>query len=863
MINRRFRGLLMAVAASIALLWGSSLQGQVLKGSISGSVIDAQGAVISGAQVKATNPATGAVLTTITDNSGLFRFPLIPAGDYKVEISAQGFRTALQNNIQVAAGADKGLGSIQLAIGEATSTVEVVADAPLIETTQSQVTNTFSGVQLGTFAGVQENEGLDNLAVFVPGVVSSRDNNFSNTNGGLGFAVNGIRGRNNDQQLDGQNNNDNSVTGPALFLTDPEFVQQYVLVTNQFGPEYGRNAGSVVNIITKSGGNNWHGSIFGSENNSILNARTNFQKNQQLTDSPLTKLPRANDERAGGTIGGPIVKNKAFLFGGLDEEIISSSNVDIGAGLTPTPQGLNALAACFPGNTNLAALTKFGAYGISAGNPQPNGAPQTGVVAACPSAEFAGVTRVVPTPTHLYNWILRADIQLASDTITGRYIFSRNNFFNNDFGRGAGGYPVSVPALAQAALLSWTHNLSTRMVNEARVSFGRTNVEFGGNTIGNTTPTVDNLSTALTSVAFLDPTLAGFGVQPGLPQGRIVNTWQGQDNWNLILGRHQLKAGANYTYQRSPSTFLPLFNGNFVFVDWNDFFAQTPFVDQIEQGNTTLDFREHDTFLYAGDDWKLKPNLTINLGLTWSYYGQPANLLHNLDVANQQGPNPFFNPALGLAVNTQPLLSSQKNLFGPSVGFAYSPRWGGFLTGGGKTVVRGGYRLLYDPPFYNIYLNVAGSAPQVFSQNIFGGPNFPAEFTGPAVRQTLSPLLPFGQLDPRSQNEQVINSDFGADRVHSWSFGVEREITKSAAIEARYVGTHGSKLFQTVNANPFIAALATDFPNLVPAGLTPCPASQAAVPRAIGRINCNQGVTVAVDNSASSDYHGLQLEFRA
>src|SRR5207248_9615436 len=125
-----------------------------------------------------------------------------------------------------------------------------------------------SGVVRSTYAVVQENPRLDNQAVFVPGVSTARDNGFSNSNGGGGFSSNGLRGRNNDQQIDGQNNNDNSVGGPGLFVTDSEFVSQYVLVTNQFGPEYGRNSGSVVNIITKSGTNAWHGSIFGAENNS-------------------------------------------------------------------------------------------------------------------------------------------------------------------------------------------------------------------------------------------------------------------------------------------------------------------------------------------------------------------------------------------------------------------------------------------------------------------------------------------------------------------------------------------------------------------------------------------------------------------
>ncbi|MCU1221734.1 MAG: TonB-dependent receptor plug, partial [Candidatus Angelobacter sp.] len=233
----------------MALISCVATRGQVLKGSISGTAADPNGAVIPGATVKATDSNTGAELRTTTDSSGNFRFNLIPAGDYKIEISAPGFQTVVQNGVAVIAGRDSSLSLIKLTVGEASTTVEVTAESALIEPTQSQVTNTFSGSVLATMPGVQENEGLDNLALFVPGVAPSRDNNFSNLNGGTGFSVNGLRGRNNDQQIDGQNNNDNSVAGPGVFVSDVEWVNQYVLITNQFGPEYGRNAGSVVNII--------------------------------------------------------------------------------------------------------------------------------------------------------------------------------------------------------------------------------------------------------------------------------------------------------------------------------------------------------------------------------------------------------------------------------------------------------------------------------------------------------------------------------------------------------------------------------------------------------------------------------------
>src|SRR6478672_9752162 len=337
-MNRKLRDKLILVATCLALLSATSF-GQVLKGSISGTVTDPQGAVVSGAQVKATNTATGTPLTTTTDASGAFRFSLIQTGDYKVEVSAPNFKTAVQNSILVAAGRDSSLGTIKLTVGEANTTVEVAATAPLIETTQAQVTNTFAGTTLSTFAGIQENQGLDNLALFVPGVVSVRDNSFSNTNGGQGFSSNGLRGRNNDQQIDGQNNNDNSVGGPGLFVSDTEFVQQYVLVTNNFGPEYGRNAGSVVNIITKSGGNAWHGSVYAHENNTVLNSMTNFQKRfaTDAAGNPLTSIARADDEFGGFTVGGPVIRHKLFFFGGFDQQIISQNSLYTSAGNAPTP----------------------------------------------------------------------------------------------------------------------------------------------------------------------------------------------------------------------------------------------------------------------------------------------------------------------------------------------------------------------------------------------------------------------------------------------------------------------------------------------------------------------------------------------
>lgn len=870
-MNQKVRHTLLLITFTLGVAWCSQAFGQVLKGSISGTVVDPQGAVVSGAQVKATHIETGEVRSSTSDSAGLFRFNLVPIGTYKIEISNPGFKSLIQNNVGVAAGVDTGLGSVKLTVGGTTETLEVTAAAPLVESTQAQVSNTFSGVTLRQFAGIQENEGLDRLALFVPGVANTRDlNQFSNTNG-VGFSNDGLRGRFNDQEVDGQNNNDNSIGGPALFVTDPNFVQQYVIISNNYGPEYGRNAGTVVNIITPSGTNNWHGSIYGDENNSFLNALQAFQKARGLTGPP-----RANTEFSGGTIGGPIAKNKLFLFSGLDDQIISGSNVASSGQLTPTPLGLTQLAAC-PGidPAALNALNTIGPYAIGGGNPTPIAStiqvqPITTASATC-NIQFAGVSRgPYATPAHAWNWVEKADIQLGQDSITGRYIFNRNNVFDRNSSAAAGTLFNQI-ALSQAGLLGWTHNFGARMVNELKFGYDRLNVQFGGDQIGNPfTPSAGNLLNASTFVAIGGNSLS-FGDAPNLPEGRIVNTWQGQDNWNYVVGKHTFKAGANWTYEQSPNIFLPFVNGEYAFNSWNDYLLNNTLFSAAIQGPET-GFKEYDTFLYAGDDWKISQNLTLNLGLTWSYYGNPASIFNQLSTARESNPATQIwqpvDPANGnapipLSTRTVPKTNAYTGAFGPGIGFAYSPQWGGFMTGNGKTVIRGGYRLVYDPPFYNIFSNVATNPPYV-NFPVSNLP-IPAVPTGPNVRAEFQAAGLFnpGQAQIFQQGAFQIPSNLGPDMVHTWSLGIQREITRNSAIEARYVGNAARHLYQTINANPFITDLQAAFPSQVPAGLTGCSAANAVDPISIGRPNCSLGTIQEDVNSGFSNYQAAQFQFRA
>lgn len=873
-----WKALYLVVCLLAVSLVGTQANAQVTKGSISGVLIDAQGAVVPGADIKATNTDTGETAETTSDRAGLFRLNLLSIGKYKVEISKQGFRKTVFGAVTVTSAQDTGLGSIHLEIGDIATTVEVSETAPLVDSTEAQISTSFSAAQLTTMPSILANQGLDLLALYVPGVSMPGSEGFSNGNG-TDFAVEGIRSRNNDQQIDGQFNNDNSVGGPSLFLSDPQFVQEYQITTNNMSAEYGRNSGSVVNILTKSGANTVHGSIYATEGNSGLDALSNTQKEFE----GLTQVPHYNDSFVGATIGGPMIKDKLFYFGGFDTEIIPQSSVYATGSLTPTPTGIGALESCYPyGPGGIApamqVLTKYGPYGVSAGNPttispvtkyfdnppDPNSVDPNTSAPACAVNE-GGVQRTLSTGSHQYNWVYKMDLNTDKNHFYGRYIYNHSDFFNVDEGQAAAGYPVNVPAFSQDYAFSWVRTLSKRQVNEFRASYGRENVEFGGNSIGNTVPSDTDISSALAVVSAGSGNLS-FGPADNLPQGRIVNSYQLQDNWNYIRGRHALKAGVNFTYQRSPNYFLPFVNGGYNFQNFVAMAENTASSINVTSGDPVLDFREKDTFLYVQDDYKVKNNLTLNLGLTWSYYGQPANLFHNKTVAQQSGNEPFWNPALSTSITTFPSIPSPKASFGPNVGFAWTPAMDNKIFGNNKTTIRGGYRLAFDPPYYNIYLNIASAAPNVLAQTLtpasIGGPlpSIPVDPFGGTVRSSLASFLTFGVADPRTFNQTNVTPNFGPQKTSRWSLGVQREFSPALAIEARYVGNHATNLFQSINQNPYIAGIAADFPNLLPTGVTPCAAP--AVPSALGRVNCDEGVIRQRTNSAYSDYNGLEVEVR-
>jgi hypothetical protein len=828
---------------------------------MSGTVIDPQRAPIPNAQVSLTAVGTQEKLTTITGTDGSFHANALLAGTYTVLIAKTGFRQLLVENAPINAGSDLGLGELQLKLGEASTTVTVQSVSGLVESTEPQLSRSFGKQALTSLPGILENNGLDNLALLVPGVADSRDLGFSSANGAQ-FSVNGLRGRSTDQQIDGQNNNDNSGMGPSISLGDPEFVAQYELTTGNFNAEFGRSSGSVVNIVTKSGTNDLHGSLYATESNWRFNS---LSANQKIFEG-LTRVPEFNDAFLGGTVGGPIAKDKFFFFAGVNSEILNQTEVFAAAQLTPTSSGLETLSDCFPDSASVQALRSYGPYSVKAGNPRPLGVVTLIEVPGCGVVATAGIQRSLPTDARQNNFIIKFDYQTPKNHFSGRYLYARRLSSNSD-GAAAEGYSADGFQLSQGYNFSWTRFLGVSTANEFRASYGRNDFQDGGNSLGGTVPRANKLGNALTSVTFTNSNLLSFGVPTVLPTGLIANTYQFHDNWTHIAGRHAWKLGVDLTQVRAPITMLINYNGSFEFTDFAAFATNSPDRIRIASGNPYLDFRETDLYPYAADQIRLANNLILTLGLTWSYYGQPANVLHKITTRAQTGDDPLWDPTLPLSVTTSPELPAFKNGWAPGIGFAWSPR-NNFLHLGTSTVFRGGYRLSYDPAAYITYAKEANDSPYVISTTLTGviaGANpLPAVPTGNNVRTLLGPHLQTGIFDPREFGQTTVSPDFGPDRVHEWSLGIQREISHNAVLEVRYVGNHGTRLFQTIDGNPYILGLENTHPDLVPTGWKPCPAPQAAIPELVGRVNCTGGALVQERaNTGYSDYNGLQIEFRS
>ena len=855
----------------------------IVTGSISGTVQDEQGALVQGANVQATQLATNRVFTGVSSGAGVVSLSSLPAGTYSVAIDKQGFAGYHAKTVSVEVGKNTSLGTIKLSVGTANQTIVVEGTAPIVESNTDQLSQTFENKEV---TSIPLGNTYDSFVLFVPGVATAGSTAFSNNNGAE-VSVNGQRSRSNNFQLDGQNNNDNTIGGPSIFFGNQDSISELQVITN-YDAEYGRNLGSVINYVTKAGTNAFHGTAYEFHQNSLFDSLTNEEKSplfQGATganfcapgqvssaanpcDTP--QVPKFIDNRFGGTIGGPIKKDKVWFFGSTNFERQRSAGSPTASSpsITPSPAGIAQLQSAFPGNIGVAALAQFGPTAIPAGNPVFGGLTNVPVTVGATTVpiEFGTVTRNLPALFNNYEGTGRVDFQLTpKDRFFARYIFQQTINTNVEFegsALGAGGDFVDVPGRSQQIGLDYTRTFSNNLLNQARFSYSRSSSAFQGGAFPNCTQT--NVSSCPPQIIFDSAGDLSFGVNEAFPQGRIINIYQLQDNASLVHGSHVFKFGGEYEKQRSPNAGLFGVNGVFEFPDFNSYLANATDFTQIAFGPPVLRFKENDLGLYFQDDWRVKSNLTLNLGLRWDWYQQASNILHDLSVAQQTGPNPLWDPALPLSQTTVPKLPEHYRNFGPVIGFAWTPRILPALFGNDKTVFRGGFRVAYDFQFYNLALNVGGSAPfsnlATFASAVNPGLPNVSDFTGANISAALFPIVPKG--NPGDATQTIVDPNLHSPYSEQWNFGMQRQIGSKVAAEIRYVGNHTVGNFQEINGNPALGPLiAAGFGNLIPPGLTPCN-DPAAPGFGDGYVNCNRTQTVEYANTGFSIYHGLQTQLR-
>jgi outer membrane receptor protein involved in Fe transport len=884
---------------------------QATTGTLRGTVTDPNGGVIAGATVTAKNEATGTTTPAVTTTGeGTFEFANLQPGTYTVTVEASGFKRSVSTGVVVKIGIVNPF-TVVLAAGNVSETVTVVANTEeVVQREQSQISTTVDTRKVEDLPSNAAASGLDTLALLAPGVFPTNSGGV-NTNG-TGLNVNGNRARSNNFQIDGSDNNDLSVAGPALFVDNQDSVQELQVITNNFSAQYGRNQGAIINYVSKSGTNDFHGSAFEfHRDNTFLDSLDNIEKasGQQAPNENLFNV-------FGGTVGGPLPiphfgeggkgwlsgKDRAFFFVSY-QGVRNPANVTLrDSAFAFLPSQFPLLQAAFPGNAVINAITTQSVFALVP-NAQPRAGTTTTVTLNGQNFLVAQPEYTISAPFTETDYSTRFDFKASNkDNITFRFLHQTQDFVNGlaAFGfNAANGFSGDIPSGSKNYGGTWTRTITPSLVSEARIFYQRINVEFGGGCSAGTSgciPSPLQIGSAYTNIAL--PSLSGhslqqIGIGTAFPQGRVGKVYQFADNLTWLHGRHSFIFGAEYKHLSEVSPFLPNFNGAFAFNSATRLINNAPSGISLTVGNPTLAFTENDQYYFVQDDFKWKPNLTLNLGVRYEYTGQPINVLHQQSVARESNPaTAFYDPSLPLSVRTVPFVPADKNNFAPRVGFAYTPHFWKSILGEDATVIRGGYSIAYEPAFYNILQNVQNVAPfsaaiALNTSNALGStttsplPLPGGTATGDVIRSIAasSGVLPLGHLNPLFLSQTTVSSDFHSPYSEQWSLGVQHQFGRNHVGEVRYVGTRGVGLFQNANRNPFVQTLVQGIPNwegtgidmpsfagLIPAGITPLSCSDIKATPFVNESTCNgrilpqAGITER-RNSAFSIYHSMQARY--
>lgn len=829
------------IAVCLSVSWPAAAQSTT--GTISGTVTDEREAVLPNATVTARNVETNTARTAATDAEGRFRFANLPVGDYQVTIEAGGFAKYVRTGITLVLNQEAVI-EVPMKLSSVSEVVTVTENASLLNTSNAEVGVRFDSKRISELP-LATNRNVFNVALSAAGVsqLGSGQTGFAN---GLSFSSNGGRVRSNNFMVDGQDINDPSVTGGQQPLNNPDIIQEVRLVTNQFAAEYGRNSGSVINMITKTGTNQYHGSLFWFHNSNPLNSLSNLDKGAGRTEAPWRI-----ENQFGGTFGGPVKlprfgeggpaiydgKDKTWFFGSLQRW----SDRRLGSGFTlsgaPTEQGRQILQAAAGNRPQVAALLRF----VPAAQ-APNGTSKSftanGQNYTVPLGDLTGSTTITYDD---WQWSGRVDHQLtANHRLSGRYLYDDGLSEGVNSQVTPPGLTTVVPSRSQSANVSLTSVLSNRWVNDLRLAWSR---------FGSETTAADPSSESIPSIEIAELGMVGFnaaasrtaiGLAVNLPQFRYNNTYQIQDNVSFTSGSHALKFGVDLRRTQVKSFFVPTIRGRLAYPTLQNFIDDnaltSSMVNRPLPGGQEIQYYDYyDQYFFVQDEWRVRPTFTLSYGLR---YELPGNSIDDLVPVNDR-----IVAAAGGDERYRffPVPKRDTNNFQPRFGFNWSPRTsGGFfnrLTGGDRLVVRGGYARTNDASFLNLNLNIASAFP------------FIAAITLPAANAFANiPTAQITGLNPNTLARTIVGDDFRAPAADQFTLEVQRELARDVLLRVGYVGTKGAGLFQTLDGNPRLPTTAA-FSSTAPLGspANPC------------RVDCSRGVIRLRANAASSIYHSMQV----
>jgi hypothetical protein len=745
-----------ACVTAIALVTGSACFAQVAGGTISGSVRDSSGRAIAGAQVAVKNSETAILRSINADNDGIYTAPNLVAGTYQISASKEGFATLVRSGVLVTVGSEEVI-DFKLNPGEVKTKIEVSGTPPAIQFASS----TLEATENSTTVRELPLNGRDwtTLAQLQPGVTSvyqlplGLSNQRANRGLGMQLSIGGTRPQGNNYRLDGISINDYSNGGPGSVLgvlLGVEAIQEFSVVTNGAPASYGRTSGGVINSITRSGTNELHGSAYEFLRNSAFDARNFFD----TTSSP----PPFRRNQFGADAGGPIIKSRLFIFGDYEgiRQLLSTTTVDI----VPS-------AAARTGNLTSGTVTvdpRVGPY--LALYPLPNGPVQ---------GDTGNFTLPTPQNTNEDFFTSRSDFTIGKvDSLFGTYMFDNGktegpDSFNNNI--------IGTLSRRQGAVLEETHLFGAHMANSARLGFSRV------------------VSQAAKSLKAINPLAAdtSLGFLPGQPVGIITNSglstfpggfgavgefdyhfnsYQFYDDAFATLGTHSLKFGFAFENIRDNELGKTSPLGQFVFGSLSAFLQDQPtsFNAPIGSGITPRNLRQSIYAGYVMDDWRARPNLTVNLGLRYeaaTVVSEAHGKLSNLPSLTSTTPHlgdPFFsNPT--------------KLDFEPRMGFAWDP------LGKGKTSVRAGFGIFDNLPLpYLFGATSLLSAPFFELGNITTLPQ--GSFPSGAFPLLTTPTLRYAYIQPNPPRSYDME----------WNFNIQQSIAPDTVLQVGYTGSRGVHL---------------------------------------------------------------------